>query len=119
MMNPVRWTLAAAGAVILIAAIAIGGWQLNWWMASSATNHVAHIYQNSYGAQSSDEQQAQNLISQIDTVSSQISDPSTPSAEVQSLQAQRASMTTQACGVIANINTPTPDVAKFASANCG
>ena len=118
-MSAVKWVLAGIGTLALVVGLAIAGWQLNWFVQASATNHIAHIYQHSYGAQSGDEAQVQNLISQVATIDTQIADPSTAPAETSALAAQKAAIVTQACDLIANIDSPTPDVAQFASVNCG
>lgn len=108
----------AIGAVVLVVAVSIGGWKLYWWAAGASTNNVAHIYHNSYGAQSADTQQVQNLVAQIATIDSQIASPATPAAEVDALRAQKSAMIQQACSLAANIVSPTPDVAQFTSLNC-
>lgn len=56
-MTTAKWIGAGVLTLAIIAGIIAGGWQLKWWFANSATNHIAHIYQNSYGAQSADEQE--------------------------------------------------------------
>lgn len=38
------------GILILVGGIAVGGWQLGWWMKSYSTSRSAQIYQQSYGA---------------------------------------------------------------------
>ena len=118
-MTVLKGILITLASLALVAGVAIGGWNLNWWMANSSTNHIAHIYHNSYGAQSADEQQVQNLVTSIYGMDSQIASPATPASEVSALQAQRIATITQACGLAANINEPTPDIARFVSADCG
>lgn len=117
-MSPVKWILATIGCLALLAGIVIGGWQLGWWMKSYSVSRNAQIYHNSYGAQSADEQQAQNLITQVSTIQVQITDPAVPPAELPALRAQENNIITQACAIIENITQPTPDVVSFASQNC-
>ena len=105
--------------VVLVVGLAIGGWNLYWWMAGASTNNTAHIYHNSYGAQSADTQQVQNLAAQVATIDTQIADPTTPATEVSALQAQKSAIIRQACSLAANIVSLTPDVSQFVSLNCG
>ena len=39
------------GAIVLTAGIAVGGYQLNWWLRDQAVNRTAEINQDSYGRQ--------------------------------------------------------------------
>ena len=43
--------LAALLGIALVVAIAIGGWQLKWWMRSETVNRTAQINQDSYQRQ--------------------------------------------------------------------
>ena len=112
-------TGAVLGAIVLLVILAIGGWQLGWWMKSSATNHISHIYGQSYGAQSADIQEVQSLVTQIDGINVQLVAPSTPVSEKAALEAQKAALVTQACSLVILITPPQPAfVSTFATANC-
>jgi hypothetical protein len=117
-MSTGKITGIVAGAVVVVVLLAVGGWQLGWWLKTSAVNHNAQIFRNSYGAQSSSEQEAQNLVSQVNQINVRIADPSISASEVLALRAQEASIITQTCGIIANINAPTQDLVQFSSTNC-
>lgn len=119
-MNAVKVVVGAVIALVVVAAIAVGGWQLGWWAQNSAVNHQAHIYANSYGTQTADIQEARNLATQISQVATQVVDPSTPTSEVGALRSQQVAMTSQACSIINNItpNLLPSDLATFASTNC-
>jgi hypothetical protein len=119
-MKPLAIVGAVIGSLVLIAAIAIGGWQLNWWAQNSAVNHQAHIYSNSYGTQTADIQEARNLATQISQIDVQVTDSSTPASEVSALRSQRTAMVTQACSITYNIapNLMPPDLSTFTSTNC-
>jgi hypothetical protein len=112
-----KWAGGIAVGLIVIAGLAIGGWRLNWWAQNNAISHTANIHQNSHVIRSADEQQAQNLIAQVATIESQ-AHPSIPATEVSRLQSQKATLVTQACGLISNVAYWTIDIAAFAAANC-
>src|ERR1019366_2056629 len=105
--------------IALIIGLSLGGWDLYWRANTAATNKSAQIYQKSYGAQSAYVEQLRNQINQIDGIEVQINAPQTPSAEVPSLQAQKAAIVNQACGIADSITPPLPaDEASFAASNC-
>jgi len=120
-MRNQRGQVAAWVAITLvgIVLIAIGGWQLGWWMKNYSVNQNARIYQNGYGAQSAWSERVQNEISTIRGIDVQIAAPQTPATEVSALQSQRAALVTQACQKAAQINQPPSDVATFISTDCG
>jgi len=118
-MNPLKVILAGIASIAIIVGIAIGGWQLNWWMANSSANHNAVITQNGLAAQTADIQESRTLVSEIYTINSQINSPATPQSEIASLQAQSAVETTQACALISNVTSTLPvDLVSFNSTNC-
>ena len=110
--------LITIGAIVVVVGIAVGGWAGGWWLKNASTNKNAQILQNSYGAQTADEQQVQNLITTWDAINAQIADPSTPSGEKSALQAQATSTATQACGLAVHINQPTTDISTWMAINC-
>src|ERR1039458_9126103 len=85
-MNPFKAIVGVVVSLVVIAALAVGGWQLGWWAQTSAVNHQAHIFANSYGTQSADIAEARNLATQITQVAVQINDPATPTSEVSALK---------------------------------
>jgi|ERR1035437_1216145 hypothetical protein len=119
-MNPFKAIVGVVVSLVVIAALAVGGWQLGWWAQTSAVNHQAHIFANSYGTQSADIAEARNLATQITQVAVQINDPATPTSEVSALRSQQVAMTSQACSIVNNItpNLLPADLATFAAGNC-
>jgi hypothetical protein len=105
--------LAGIGVVVVALAIAIGGWQLGWWMKTSATNRTAVTYQHNSVAQ------LQNVISQIDQVHSQLVDVNMSQSERAMLTQQQSAMVEEACGISARITSPLPSTeAAFVASNC-
>ena len=114
-----RWLAAMALTVLLAAAIIIGGWQAGWWLKTFATNRAAHIYEQSYGAQSADFEQLQQALVDVNQIDVQIADRSTPPAEVDALRAQKAAVIAQACTVASHITSQLPPAqASFIASNC-
>lgn len=116
--SPVKDTLAVIGVLLLVVGLSFGGWELYWGLKSSSVNHNAQLYQQSYGAQTAYVEELHGLIVQLDTIDVQIADPTTTRAEVSALEAQKAAMITQACGLEQGITNPPPDEAAFAASNC-
>jgi len=105
--------IARIGAVVVATAIAIGGWQLGWWLKTSATNRNAVTYQHSSVAK------LQNLISQIDQVDSRLIDVNTSQSEKATLTPQKSALVNQACGISVGITAPLPSTeAAFVASNC-
>ena len=105
--------IAGIGAVVVAAAMAIGGWQLGWWLKTSATNRTAVTYQPSSVAQ------LQNLVSQIDQVDNQLADANTSQSEMATLTSQKSVLVNLACGISVRITSPLPSTeAAFVASNC-
>ena len=106
------------GTIILVVAIAVGGWIGGWWVKAQTVTKNAQIYQTGYGAQSAYAQQLNSLISQIATIDVQVVSPQTPAAEKAALDSQRASVVTQACDMYSKITAPASNQSQFAATNC-
>lgn len=118
-MSRTRGVIVTVAVITLIVGVAIGGWQLGWWMNAYSVNRTAHIYQTSYGTQSAYAEELQRLIVQIDGVDVQIADPSTPADEVSALQAQKLAMVNQGCDLASKLTiAPAPNVRQFITINC-
>jgi len=108
-------TIVGIGAVVVAAAIAIGGWQLGWWAKTSATNRTAVTYQHNSLAQLD----MQSLISAIDQVHAQLINVSISQSERATLTQQQSALVNEACGISARITSPLPSTeAAFVASNC-
>jgi hypothetical protein len=106
-------TIAGIGVVLVAAAIVIGGWQLGWWLKTSATNRTPVIYQHSSVAQ------LQSLISQIGQLDLQLVDANTQQSEKAALTPQKSALVNLACRMSASITSPLPSTeAAFVASNC-
>lgn len=118
MSTPTRVLVALAG-VVLAVAVAIGGWQLGWWMNEESVNRTARISNDSYARQSAlvdDVLDKHRTALDIDV---QITTATPEQASV--LRAQRIAVVAQLCDSFGQIKTavtvPT-SVAAFASQEC-
>lgn len=112
----VTWLIVVG---LVFVGVGVGLWRLHWWMFSKGVNYQAHIYEQSYGAQSAYLQQLEQEISEIRGVQVQINAPSTPKSERSSLQAQLTALSNQACSNAGLITSPLPvQEAQFVHANC-
>lgn len=67
MADGLRTVTAVLIAVLLVAVIAVGGWQLGWWLKSASVNKNARIQQDSYGRQTALIEQVYNGIKEAET----------------------------------------------------
>lgn len=114
------WVLLAIGGAILLAGIAILGWQGGWWLNAAATNRSAQIAQDNYGSQSTFTLELHSQIGQIAQLTSEIHAPGVSPAEQTALRGQRTAMTSYACalgGKILPSNRPTDEAAWYKT-NC-
>jgi hypothetical protein len=112
-----RAALAGLLAVVLLAAVVLGGWQVGWWFKSQNINREAKITRHSFGYQQTYREQVTRGIGDVLAISSQIA--SAPDSQVVSLKAQRAAILAQTCSQAAQIvGDYTPDQEAFISTNC-
>lgn len=119
-MTTVKLAALALLGLVVLAAIVLGGWQAGWWFTTQNTSRQGQVFQASYGAQTADIQQAENLASEVASIRAEIASTSIPAAEATQLQAQASAETTQACNLIAEITSlPVPaPLASFSAASC-
>lgn len=111
-----KWAKVSILVAIFAVVLVIGGWQLGWWLKSSATSRNAAIVQRSYGAQLADVQQVQTDQEQVSAIDVQLT--TAPASETAALKVQRQAIVNQACSVYVLIANPPPTEATFAAANC-
>ena len=101
--------LAALGVVILIVAIAIGGWQLKWWLAEETTNRTTGIANESLARQQARVDETLDKAATIADIDVQISLVTPEQATV--LVAQRRAVVSQFCdaygGLTDRLTVPT------------
>lgn len=88
-------------ALAVLAAIAVGGWQLGWWLKGSAVNHNNHIVRSSYEFQQAQIADMNQLLAQIGTVDVEVRQQP---QNVTALGSQKAALETQFCGDYASLN---------------
>lgn len=90
--------------IILVAGIAIGGWNLYWWMNKASTNNTTTILQHSIAVNVGDIDAARNKISELTGL------PDGP---------QKTAITTQVCALVASLTGNIPsDLASFQAQEC-
>ena len=110
---------AIIGAIGVVVLLAVGGWFLYWKLFASSTTRTAQIYQTQYGAQSAYIEQVNNIIPQIANLQTTMVAPSTPKSEISALRSQVTTLTTQACGLVAEITNQPSNIASWSNLNCG
>lgn len=119
-----RWILGGVAALVTAALVVVGGWDLGWWTATAATKHQLpiinaqnHNFRASYSFQQTLRDELQQELSDIASINVQITEfPASAAA----LRAQRAAVTTQACGQASQLtggDIPA-NVQAFVSTNC-
>lgn len=114
-----KTVFAVIGGLLLTVLLAVGGWQLGWWMNESGTNRRARINNDSYARQSAlvddvldKHRTALDIDVQLATA--------TP-AQAAPLRAQRIAVVAQFCDSFGQIKptvTVPASVASFASQEC-
>lgn len=110
-------TLCVLAALALAAAIAIGGWQLGWWLKSSAQGHINHIQRQTYGFQTAQLQDMEQVYAQIAGLKAQ--EQAQPQ-NADALNSQVEALTIQFCTDHDNANKIDIPIRlqEFAQANC-
>jgi hypothetical protein len=87
-------TLAVIGAVLLVVALAIAGWQLNWFVAKKNVNRQTGIDNSSTARQSALQQDILTNIATVRSIDVQIAQAPDDAPE---LKAQRVAIVSQVC----------------------
>lgn len=118
MKETTRGVLGIAGAILLVAVIVVGGWQIGWWFRTQNVNRESHLIRNGYANQQTLRDQITQNISNVLDVSVQIA--GAPAAQRPSLVAQRAAIVSIVCGDAAQVAGDPLDAqqSQFVDANC-
>lgn len=93
-MKPSTAVAIGVGALTLTAGLAVGGYQLHWWLRDQSVNRTAEINQDSYGRQNA-------LVEQILDDVKEAQDPAIPAAQRIAIVDQICNSATKLTGVIA------------------
>jgi hypothetical protein len=113
--------LATILGLILIVGIAVGGYQLNWWLKGQAVNRNAKINRTSYEVQQTYREEVFTDMSKVRAFDAQIEDPAYKGS-VPQLRAARIAQIRTTCDHIARLMTSgagvDPDVTAFHDREC-
>jgi hypothetical protein len=112
--------LVPLAAIVLLAALVLGGWQAGWWFRSQDATRQAELTQNGYSNQVTLRQQVTAQFATVETVTAQIAAAGNDTSLITALQAQRAGIAGIVCADAAQISgSPLPlQQAQWAAANC-
>lgn len=104
-------------AIVVIAAIVLGGWEIGWWFNTQNVNREAHLNRNGYSNQQTLRDQINQNISNVQSLTVQISE--IPGSASQ-LKAQRYAIVNMVCSSALQVTgDPLPPFdAQFVSTNC-
>jgi len=113
----VRWAVAA---LVVIALIVVGGWQLGWWFKTQNTNRQAQLYQNGYANQSAMRDEIGRKLEDVQRYTTQIGNPAYASDKA-NVEQSRAYAGMLVCGDAAQLNPGTQlptDETRWIATNC-
>ena len=115
-----RWFWVGVSALILVAALILGGWAAGWWFTAQNATRNAELTQNGYSNQTTLRQQVTAQLAAVETITTQIAANQSDRSLVAALDAQRMSVAGIVCSDAAEISgTPLPaPQAQWVSANC-
>jgi len=84
-------------AILIIAVIVFGGWQLGWWFNNQNENRTTLMIRNSIGYQSNLASEIDGQFQNIETITAQIQSPDVQGNEVIALKAEQYADLSQLC----------------------
>jgi predicted negative regulator of RcsB-dependent stress response len=113
-----KWSGVGIFALILLAALIIGGWQAGWWFASHNVNRQTQLLHNSYSYQSAEQADLSQKITDVVTETTQMAGISDSSQQYADLHAQRLAEAGLACQDAAQITAIPAAETGWVSTNC-
>jgi hypothetical protein len=108
--------------IIVIAALAVGAWQLGWFVKEKNVERSAHIYRQSYANQERLREDISEKITAVATIESEYKSLSWPEEkeEIQALESQARAITNITCHDAEQISGDelSPSQSEYISANC-
>jgi hypothetical protein len=105
-------------AVLLIAAITLGGWQVGWWFNAQNTNRQSVIDQQNYGSQLAYITKVGNNITEETNVELQIAQPGIAADQKTALTNEQIALVADTCRMGRLITNPPADQAAWIHAHC-
>lgn len=111
--------LAALLVALILAGIAVGGYQLGWWLREESVNRTAEIQRDSFERQETLRDQIVAQADDLAVLDVQLTNPSLPDETAAALQGQRIAMARQLCSLAADlVGDVTPTVADVIAEEC-
>lgn len=108
-------------ALLLVVGIAVGGYQLNWWLKSQSVNRNAKINRTSYEVQQTYREEVQKDLQNVATDDREIADPAY-AASLAEIKAARIADVNVTCDHISRLTTSgagvDPTVTAFNTREC-
>lgn len=106
-------------AVVLIAAVVVGGWRAGWWFKEQNVERQAHIYRKSYANQERLREDALEKVAAVRSIEVKVGELGPGEAgSAQELQAQASAIGSIACRDIAQVSELEPELESFAAGSC-
>lgn len=105
-----------AGIIVIVVLLSVGGWALGWWFKGNDAQLEGKVNRSSYGFQQSRMDELSHQISDLNNISTQISQADPEQAAM--LKAQRKAEAQEACTTARDITQPDPDEDTWRAANC-
>lgn len=115
-----KWFWVIVGALVLLAALILGGWQAGWWFQAHNATRQAQNTQNGYANQSTLRQQVTSQLAAVYSLTTQIAESKGDQPLIAALGPQRTAIAGIVCSDAAQVTgTPLPaQQAQWVTANC-
>ena len=115
-----RWFWIGIGALVLLGALILGGWQAGWWFSAHDATRQAENTQNGYSNQVTLRQQVTSQLATVYSLTTQIAEAKGDQSLIAALKPQRMAVAGIVCSDAAQVSgTPLPSQqAEWVSANC-
>lgn len=115
-----RWLWVGIAGLVLLGGLIVVGWQAKWWFASHDATRQYQVTQEGVSNQDTLRAQITSRLADVTTITTQIAEAGTDSAEASALKDQRAAVAGIACSDAAQITgIPLPaDQAQWTAVNC-
>lgn len=109
-------------ALVLVAGIVVGGYQLHWWLRKNAVNRNSKINRQSYEVQQTYHEKVLDDMASVSAIGTQLAEPGLTAHLRSQLRAQQVAVITQTCDAISRLTISgagiDPDIQTFHDQEC-